>query len=144
MRPLILTFLTLLLPAGVVCQTPSENSLDAAVRELLGQQSNLVLLEGPTEKVLSRSGDSAAVAITKIIGGRDLTANEIDRTLLVLNRSFAAPRIIENESDRQPRTALFVLKYLSSLPVTPELKQRIAETRTFVERSAGRAASAER
>lgn len=91
--------------------------------------------EGHDDKVIGRMGDAAAVAITKVVGDKDLSADDIERILLVIHMSFAAPRIIELESDRQPRTTLFLLKYLDTLPTRRELRRKIADMKTFVEQS---------
>jgi hypothetical protein len=80
------------------------------------------------EKDLNRLGDASAVALTKVIGGRDLDSSEIRQALLVLSLSFDAPRLIARDSDRNPRSALFLLQYLKHLPADAELKGRIEQT----------------
>jgi hypothetical protein len=92
--------------------------------------------EGHDDKVIGRMGDAAAVAITKVISDKDLSPEDIEIILLVVRMSFAAPRIVEIRSDRQPRTTLFLLKYLDSLAIPPDLKRKIAETKRSVEQSA--------
>lgn len=128
--------LLLLLPRVAVCQSSQEDNLQGVVRELLDQKPGLVLLEGPMEGPLNRGGDAVGVAITKVVAGRDIGPDEMSRILLLINCSFTAPRIIENESDRQPRTTLFILRYLSSLPAPPELKEKIVETQQLVRQAA--------
>jgi hypothetical protein len=81
-------------------------------------------------------GDAAAVAITKVVSDKDLSPEDIEIILLVVRMSFAAPRIVEIRPDRQPRTTLFLLKYLDGLGIPPDLKRKIAETKRFVEQSA--------
>ncbi len=99
------------------------------------------MIEGPLETALNQSGDRAAVAITKGVSDRDLTSGDAKRLLLLIKMSFAAPRVVENKSDRQPRTTLFVLRYLRSLPLPPDLKRKIDDTRSFVRESARSAAT---
>ncbi len=77
-------------------------------------------------------GDAAAVAVTKVLAGRSgLSASEYDSVLTVIHTAFAAPQIIEMESDREPRTALFVLEYLKRTAVDG-VGARIEEERRFV------------
>jgi hypothetical protein len=105
------------------------------VRAALDPKSDLGY-DGFSEGGFNRGGDAAAVAVTKVLAGKDLDADEVNRVLLVITRAFAAPKIIEVNSDREPRTTLFVLKYLASLRVSPELNKKIAETKQFVEQAA--------
>jgi hypothetical protein len=88
--------------------------------------------EGHDVKIIGRMGDAAAVAVTKVFGEKELRPDDIDRILMVVHISFAAPRVVENESDRQPRTTLFLLRYLDRSTTDPALKRRIAETREYV------------
>src|SRR5579872_6539127 len=76
--------------------------------------------DGITDKEVSRLGDAAAVAVTKAIGDKflnqqALTASDIGNVLLVFHLAFAAPVIVANPSDRQPKTTLFVLQSLTAL-----------------------------
>ena len=88
--------------------------------------------DGHFQKITGTMGDSAAVTVTKVVAGRNLTPSQIDSVLVILNSSFADPRFVGVVSDRQPRTTLFVLQYLDSLVKDPELKRRITKTRTYV------------
>jgi hypothetical protein len=84
---------------------------------------------------LNKLGDASAVALTKLLGGKELTSDEITQVVLIIRLSFNAPRMIEADSDVRPRTTLFVLKYLDNLPVSSALKQKIAEARAEVEKA---------
>ena len=68
--------------------------------------------EGHDLKVIGRLGDGGAVLLTKILAGRELTSDTIDTALVVIAGAFADPSFVEAVGDRQPRTALLVLKYL--------------------------------
>lgn len=137
MRFLMLACVLFVGPSAAVCQVSVQENLENIVRGFLNQKPGLIFIEGPMEGPLNRGGDAAAVAITKVVGGRDLSSDGITRILLLIHMSFAAPRIIENPSDRQPRTTLFILKYLSTLPISPELKKKIAESEQFVKHAVG-------
>jgi hypothetical protein len=84
--------------------------------------------DGWTSKQLGATGDAAAVALTKVIAGGHLSARDITSALIVVDLSFASPKGIENESDRSPRTALFVLQYLDQQSRDPNQKKRIVDT----------------
>jgi len=66
----------------------------------------------------------------KILAGRDLTTQQIDNTLLVLNEAFGS---IESGPDAEPRTALFVLRALDLSTNDPQLRGRIAQTRKYIQ-----------
>ncbi|HYM11898.1 MAG TPA: hypothetical protein VEU62_14270 [Bryobacterales bacterium] len=89
-------------------------------------------IDGWTDKQLSRMGDAAAVAVTKLYGEKQFRADDVDGVLVVIHLSFSAPGIVETVSDREPRTTLFVLRYLDSFTADPTLKRRIAEERRYV------------
>lgn len=130
MKLLVAIVASVVFSSIALCQT--RTSPESEIRRVMQSDG----YEGSDEKIIDRMGDRAALAITKVVGSKDLTADDINRILLIIHTSFAAPEIIEIESDRQPRTTLSVLKYLDSLPVSPELKIKIADTRKFVEQSA--------
>jgi len=44
-------------------------------------------LEGHDRKVIGGMGDAAAVTVTKVLAGRNLSANDIDSVLVILNSS---------------------------------------------------------
>lgn len=89
--------------------------------------------EGHDQKVIGRMGDAGAVLVTKILAGRDLTPNTIDNALVVIEGSFADPSFVETAHDRQPRTALLVLRYLDLSTNDAALKKRITDTVKYVE-----------
>jgi hypothetical protein len=89
--------------------------------------------DGHDQKVIGPMGDAAAVLVTKILAGRNLSSKDIDMALLVLEGSFADPSFVRIEADRQPMTALFVLKCFDSSTNDPALKKRIAEAREYMQ-----------
>jgi hypothetical protein len=89
--------------------------------------------EGHDQKVIGRLGDGGAVLVTKILAGRDLTPSTIDNVLMVIEESFADPSFVEAAGDRQPRTALLVLRYLELSTNDAALKKRIADTVKYVQ-----------
>lgn len=91
------------------------------------------LSDGHDQKVIGYMGDAAAVLVTKILAGRDLTSMNVDGALVVFQSSFADPGFVDIVADRQPRTALFVLKCFDSSTSDPALKKRIEETREYVQ-----------
>jgi hypothetical protein len=88
--------------------------------------------EGFDQNILGRMGDAAAVTITKTLAGQTVNSNTIDGVLVILSASFADPELIENVSDREPKTTLFVLRYLDLSARDPRVRERIGETRTHV------------
>jgi len=89
--------------------------------------------EGHDQKVIGRLGDGGEVLLTKILAGRDLTSNTIENALVVLGGIFADPTFVETTGDRQPRTALLLLRYLDLSTKDAALKKRIADTGKYVQ-----------
>ena len=89
--------------------------------------------EGHDQKVIGRLGDAGAVLITKILSDKNLTSKTIDNVLVALEGSFADPALVEVASDREPRTALLLLRYLDISTSDIGLKRRITDTRKHIE-----------
>lgn len=84
---------------------------------------------GQDDKLFNASGDAAAVVLTKVLGASStaLSASDADMVLVIITESFAGSP--GTAADREPRAALFVLKYLDCTTADPGLKQRIVDTR---------------
>ncbi len=129
-----LGFLLLLFSSLAVCQQGAgSDAAEKAVQTVMSRASDGVYTSWD-EKQLDKLGDAAAVALTKVVGGKDLNPNEIKQALLILTLSFNAPRIIATEADKNPRAAFFVLKCLDHVVVDdPDLRKRVLETRVLLE-----------
>lgn len=125
-RTLAAIFMVLLTGTG---NTQPGNNPEIVIQRMFDQGS----LEGHDQKVLGTTGDAAAVILTKVIAGKTLTADQIDTSLLILNMAFADPQMVQNAPDRDPRTALFVLQAFDHLSAGPALRERIAQTREYVQ-----------
>src|SRR5579864_2598201 len=101
MRASMLTILLLLRPGPAIAQVSAQGNLENIVRGFLNQKPGLIMLAGQMEGPLNRGGDAAAIAITKVVGDKDIGSDGITRILLLIHMSYEAPRIIENQSDRQ-------------------------------------------
>ena len=88
--------------------------------------------EGKMARRISPLGDAAAVMVIKILGEKDPSAAQGQAVLLVLRISFADTGLIRNESDRDPRAALFLLKSMESAARSSKLHGEISETRKFL------------
>ena len=95
-------------------------------------------IEGVDYKMIGELGDATAVAVTRVIAGRNVSKIEAGNVLIILKRAFADPRTVPIKSDREPRTTLFVLSWLESR-ADSELKVRILETRKYVQDQAEKA-----
>jgi hypothetical protein len=125
MRCLFATFVFVLVAGSTPSQTLSP---DQVIQRIIDRGVS----EGQDQKIIGGMGDAAAVIVTKVLAGRSLGTTNIDNILVVLNSSFADPRLVDSASDREPRTALFVLRCLDSSTTDTQLKQRIAETRNRI------------
>ncbi len=123
----------IVLLAALVClarPTPIASQQTATLEDIIRRNIDRGWFEGHDTKVIAGTGDAAAVVITKILAGRDLTAQQIDNTLAVLNDAFGG---VESGPDAEPRTALFVLRALDLSTNDPQLRGRIAQTRKYIQ-----------
>ena len=132
-------FLTLLLAANATHarsqSTAGEPNAESVVTTVLSRAPDQMYTSWDA-KQLNKLGDSSAVALTKVLGERShLSEEEATQVLLILRLSFNEPRMIKADADLQPRTALFVLNYLDDLPLSSELKQKIAAARAEIEQA---------
>jgi hypothetical protein len=120
-------FLALLLSGSAYGQTG--NDPEHVIRQVIDSG----FLDGHDRKVLGRLGDAGAVLVTKILAGREPTPGAIGGALLIIVESFADPSFVESAPDREPRTALLVLRYLDLSTNDLELKNHIVDTRKYIQ-----------
>jgi hypothetical protein len=125
-KSLLVLIVSLFLSGFATGQTVA--SPEHVIREIMevGQ------FDGHYTKIIGVMGDAAAVEVTRILAGNRPSSLNIDGVLVVLDAAFADPSFVENPSDRQPRTAMFVFQALDHSTDDPQLKQRIAASRTYV------------
>jgi hypothetical protein len=128
MRSIVLLLILTLPQTALFAQVDSES----VVRQALAQ----AIQGGYTstgEKQLENLADVSSVALTKIIGGRDVKDREIQPILLVVKLSYGNPAGVELLSEREPRTTFFLLHFLDLSTHDAALKGKIAVTRTYVQ-----------
>lgn len=91
------------------------------------------MFDGHDSKVLGQLGDTGAVVVTKILAGRHLTPKIIDMSLVVIASSFSDPSFVKTPADREPRTAMLLLRYLDLSTSDPALRKRVADTTKYVQ-----------
>lgn len=89
-------------------------------------------LEGHDDKVLDGLGDASAVIITRVLAGRQPSTSEIDTALLILRMSFGNPKAVQAPNDREPRTALFVLRSFESYARDSASRKEVDDTRQYI------------
>ncbi len=109
---------------------PSRPKKTSTPEETISRIIDLGMLDGHDNKVIGGTGDAAAVTITKVVSGRSLSPDQIDRVLIVLNMAFGG---VTSGPDAEPKTALFVLRELDLSTNDAQLQGRIAQTRKYVE-----------
>jgi hypothetical protein len=107
----------------------NEEQAEHSVRNML---AHVGMYTSSDEKSFNRLGDASAVALTKVLAGNGISQSQVNQVLLIVRFSFEAPKIIEKPADRQPRTTLFLLKYLECSTADPDLRAKIAETRALL------------
>lgn len=123
----------------LILSSPLQAQENAIPEEAINRIIGSGLLEGHDSKVIGGTGDSAAVAVTKIVRGRTLSPEEIDRVLLILKMAFGS---VTPGPQAEPRTALFVLRSLELSANDALLRGRIAQTRKYVEEEFSRSQKA--
>lgn len=114
----------------LVLSSPVQGQKNATPEEAINRIIDSGLLEGHDSKVIGGTGDSAAVTVTKIVKGRNLNPDQIDRVLIILKVAFGS---VTPGPQAEPRTALFVLRALERSTNDVPLRGRIAQTRKYVE-----------
>ncbi len=126
MRLIFAIFLALVLSSIAYCQTGNDPG------RIVKQIVDTGLIQGWDQKALFHLGDAGAVLVTKVLAGRGLTPKTIDSALMVISDSFADPSLVEAVSDREPRTALLVLRYLDLSTNDAESKKHVGDTRKYI------------
>jgi hypothetical protein len=125
--------LTLAIGVALILSSAAYGQTGSDPEHVIKRMFDTASYEGHDQKVIGRLGDVGAVLVTKILAGRDLTQQTIDTALVVIEGSFADPNFVEAASDRQPRTALLLLRYLGLSTSDPVVKKRIADTVKYVQ-----------
>ena len=95
---------------------------------------NTGMIEGGWDQtVLAHLGDDGAVLATKVLADGKLTPKTIGGALIIVETSFAEPKLGEVTADREPRTSLLLLKYLEFSTSDAESRKNIADTRKYVQ-----------
>ncbi len=85
--------------------------------------------DGHLTKQLRTLGDEAAVSIARVVSDASLTRPEVDMILTLLQDSFSDVSQIQLASNRQPRVAFLLLRYLEYSVQDSALRIRISEAR---------------
>jgi len=101
--------------------------------QCIKQVINTGMIEGLDQKLLVHLGDAGAVIATKVLADTKLTPKTIGGALMVLENSFAEPKLVEITADREPRTSLLLLRYLELSTSDAESRKNIVDTRKYVQ-----------
>ena len=108
----------------------SGNDPEQVVRRVV----NTGMIEGGWDQtVLAHLGDDGAVLATKVLADGKLTPKTIGGALIIVETSFAEPKLVEVTADREPRTSLLLLRYLELSTSDAESRKNIADTRKYVQ-----------
>jgi hypothetical protein len=90
-------------------QSASFKKIEETVSRLLSDP----VYTAADERLLNEAGDSAALAVTKIVTEKELNSPEAGRRiLLILHLAFEAPQSIAASADKTPKVALRLLAQL--------------------------------
>jgi hypothetical protein len=93
---------------------PSEESASSKnVEETVSRLLLEPVYTASDEKLLNEAGDSASVALTRIVSNQEMNSPEIGRrVLLILHLAFEAPKSIIGRNNKTPNVALRLLDQL--------------------------------
>lgn len=92
---------------------------------------------------LHRMGDEAAVNIMKVLGeGVPLSGTNELTILDMIHTAFEFPEAIMVPFDQHPDATFFLLRWMDSSTQDQDLKERIAQTKQYVQAAADKVASA--
>jgi hypothetical protein len=131
----LITFISCLLAFSLsgFCQIAASQPPVLTPDEIIQDALRYHGLDGHLEKLVPKWGDAAAVSITRVIADKEMDENDVRMVLSILQMAFRDPNNVENEADREPRTTLFVLRYLDRCTRDSGLKKEIAETKQYVQ-----------
>jgi hypothetical protein len=88
--------------------------------------------EGWDQKIWSRSGDMAALAIVQTVSDAQMTSPiTVREILLILREAWACPRCAKSPDDQKPNVTALFLEHLQGNTSGP-IQSEIAETRAFI------------
>lgn len=114
---------------AAVCAAQSQQVRDRTLAEAIDRVMKTGLFWGFDEKALSRGGDAGAVVTTRILADRELTDAEVGTLSGTTESCFRRLTWVWQAADREPRTALLLLRYLDYQARSPELKTWIAQAK---------------
>jgi hypothetical protein len=89
-------------------------------------------------KIIPPMGDTASVAILKLVDRKELLKPEMTKAcLFVVLTAFSAPNLISRDIDKDPKVTLFLLSYLHDKEVDKELEKQIEDTEVYVKTKTG-------
>jgi hypothetical protein len=84
------------------------------------------------EKIWSRSGDMAALAIVKTVPDAQMTSPKTVREILIILReAWSCARCAKSSDDQQPNVTALLLEHLEG-NTSGSIRSEIAETRAFI------------
>lgn len=90
------------------------------------------VITGFEMKALSRTGDSAAAAVTRLIAPMNLDVAAMNRALMIVHTSFESPAWMDHIADREPTATLSLLAYLDGQTHDDAVRKKIVDERLFV------------
>ena len=119
-------------PFASRAQTLSDKNVQMAVVQLALKDAEQGSYNGIMVKALGRIGDATAVALTKILADKPISDADIPPILLVVRLSQGSLEGVEETTDRNPSTTLYLLHSLSQAAKDPKIVASVEETTAYV------------
>lgn len=121
------------------CQSPPQDTDAKQIVQRVMSEASVGVFTSWDEKQLSTLGDASAREVEQLIQGKDLSATEIKRVLLIIQCSFDAPLSIKVKADRRPKAASLLVEKLDKIPAAAALREELSGTRTALRHAEKRA-----
>jgi hypothetical protein len=136
MNKLLLLF-TLL--SGIVIKPAFAQGEENDYQSLIGKAIDTGGLDAHVEKHLKTLGDQGAVEIGRAISDKPLTPSQLLIVLTLIEDSFSDTTQVADESNRTPRLALLLVRYVEiSAKEDRSVERSAAETRKLLEAASAR------
>jgi len=100
--------------------------------EMVGNALRTGMVDGHVTKYFRSAADAAVVTLIRVLGEKTISDTEANELLVFIADAFSDLQAVEVVANREPKAALFLLKYLDCSTQDPALKARIAATRQSV------------
>ena len=95
-------------------------------------ESDQIIWDSASVKMIQRGGDEVAVALVHVIGSSSVTDLGIERICILLDSAFQFPVLIEKPRDRNPDVSLLLLESSRLRTNNAALQEKVSTLRSYL------------